>query len=140
MAKYRAEVVKWGEMYDVRIYQGNRYISHTPFSTRKAAERDAQLKLARLNGEETNIYKIREFSDVKYGKFRGPTGRRRDLYSTYALTKKGIVGREYRHKDSSTKAYGRDGLRQAKKAIHHKAPHTWMHFHTRNMTKGRELQ
>ena len=90
--------------------------------------------------QEANIYKIREFN-VKYGKFRGPTGRIRDLYSTYATKRNGqLVGREYRYKDPSVESYGRDGLRQAKKSIHKKAPHSWMHFHTRNRTKRRELK
>ena len=66
---------------------------------------------------------------VKYGSYRGPTGRYRDLYDVRSVKRDGSLW-------DSKKAYGRVGVREAKHAIHKRTPHTWLKYRTYNQTKG----
>ncbi len=76
-----------------------------------------------------------ELKGVKFGKHTGPTGRERNLYTVSATNR-------WKEREGSRKAYGRDGVKEAKKTIHKDADklakrRIWLRFHTYNETRGR---
>lgn len=121
-------------IYSLYEKQGREYRQYGDYgfsSKAKAEQRRAELEEKQEQHRKPPARSEEPVKGVRYGNYRGPSGRARNLYNVQAFKRGGKERQENAH------AYGGVGVRQAKKHLHQtqaKRGINALTFHTYNET------